>query len=247
MMLANKTAIVTGGSKGIGRAIALRFSELGARVVVCGRTLEPLQEVAEHIEKQNGQALAVQCDVSSEDDVKRLIKTAVERFESIDILVNNAGITRDGLLMRMSEQDWDDVLNINLKGIYRCTKSVLRPMIRQRAGRIINISSVVGLMGNPGQANYASAKAAVLGFTKSMARELAPRGITVNAVAPGYITTEMTDALNDEQKERLLAGIPLGRMGQPEDIAAAVAFLASDQASYITGQTLVVDGGLVMA
>lgn len=246
MRLAEKTAIVTGGSRGIGRAIALRLAEQGAAVVLCGRSLPALEAVTDEIESQGGKALAVQCDVASDTDVKQLVDATIQAFGRVDILVNNAGITRDTLLMRMTDDDWDAVMDINLKGMFRCTKAVLRPMLRQRAGRIINISSVVGLMGNAGQANYAAAKAAVLGFTKSTAREVAPRGLTVNAVAPGYIETDMTDALDSNQKEQLLTGIPLARMGQPEDIANAVAFLASDEAAYITGQCLVVDGGLVM-
>lgn len=246
MRLSERAAIVTGGSRGIGRSIALHLAEQGAAVVLAGRSSAPLEQVAQEIRSQGGQALPVTCDVTSNDDVERLMAEALDSFGKIDILVNNAGITRDGLLMRMSEEDWDDVLNTNLKGMFRCTKAVLRPMLKARSGRIINISSVVGLMGNAGQANYAAAKAAVLGFTKSVAREVASRGITVNAVAPGYIDTEMTAALGPEQQQKLLSGIPLGRMGRPEDIAYAVAFLASDEAAYITGQRLVVDGGLVM-
>lgn len=246
MRLSERAAIVTGGSRGIGRSIALHLAEQGAAVVLAGRSSAPLEQVAQEIRSQGGQALPVTCDVTSNDDVERLMAEALDSFGKIDILVNNAGITRDGLLMRMSEEDWDDVLNTNLKGMFRCTKAVLRPMLKARSGRIINISSVVGLMGNAGQANYAAAKAAVLGFTKSVAREVASRGITVNAVAPGYIDTEMTAALGPEQQQKLLSGIPLGRMGRPEDIAYAVAFLAGDEAAYITGQRLVVDGGLVM-
>lgn len=246
MRLSERAAIVTGGSRGIGRSIALHLAEQGAAVVLAGRSSAPLEQVAQEIRSQGGQALPVTCDVTSNDDVERLMAEALDSFGKIDILVNNAGITRDGLLMRMSEEDWDDVLNTNLKGMFRCTKAVLRPMLKARSGRIINISSIVGLMGNAGQANYAAAKAAVLGFTKSVAREVASRGITVNAVAPGYIDTEMTAALGPEQQQKLLSGIPLGRMGRPEDIAYAVAFLAGDEAAYITGQRLVVDGGLVM-
>lgn len=246
MRLSERAAIVTGGSRGIGRSIALHLAEQGAAVVLAGRSSAPLEQVAQEIRSQGGQALPVTCDVTSNDDVERLMAEALDSFGKIHILVNNAGITRDGLLMRMSEEDWDDVLNTNLKGMFRCTKAVLRPMLKARSGRIINISSIVGLMGNAGQANYAAAKAAVLGFTKSVAREVASRGITVNAVAPGYIDTEMTAALGPEQQQKLLSGIPLGRMGRPEDIAYAVAFLAGDEAAYITGQRLVVDGGLVM-
>lgn len=246
MRLAGKTAIVTGGSQGIGRAIAKRLAELGATVVICGRRQEVLEQVAADIRSAGGSALPLVCDVTSNDDVEALVHATLAETGRIDILVNNAGINRDTLLMRMSEDDWDTVLDVNLKGMYRCTKAVLRPMLKQRSGRIINISSVVGLTGNPGQANYAAAKAAVLGFTKSVAREVASRGITVNTVVPGYIDTDMTRALSEDQRERLLKQIPLERMGTPEDIAHAVAFLASDEAGYITGQSLIVDGGLVM-
>lgn len=246
MSLAQKTAIVTGGSRGIGRVIALRLAELGASVVLTGRSADSLDAVAGQIKEAGGSALPVVCDVTSGDDVDRLVSTTLDEFGRVDILVNNAGITRDSLLMRMSESDWQAVLDTNLTGVYRCTKAVLRPMLKQRSGRIISISSVVGLMGNPGQANYAAAKAALLGFSKSVAREVASRGITVNVVVPGYIDTEMTAVLTPEQKERILSGIPLGRMGRPEDIAHAVAFLASDEAGYITGQRIVVDGGMVM-
>lgn len=246
MRLSTKTAIVTGATRGIGRTIAEFLAELGASVVLAGRTSAALDEVAEGIRSRGGQALPVTCDVTVGEDVDKLVQETLEAFGRIDILVNNAGITRDTLVMRMSEDDWDAVLDTNLKSVFRCTKAVLRPMLKQRAGRIINVASVVGLTGNVGQANYAAAKAGLVGFTKSVAREVAARGITVNAVAPGYIDTDMTQALSAEQRDKILAGIPMGRMGSTEDIAHAVAFLASDEAGYITGQTLVVDGGLVM-
>jgi len=246
MRLAAKTAIVTGSSRGIGRAVALLLAAQGAKVVLAGRSAPPLEEVARTIAAQGGEALPVTCDVTVEADVERLVETALAHFGRVDILVNNAGITRDVLLARMSEADWDAVLETNLKGVFRCTKAVLRPMLKQRYGRIVSISSVVGLRGNVGQANYAAAKAALHGFTKSVAREVASRGITVNLVVPGYIDTDMTAALDARVKERILAEIPMGRMGRPEDVAHAVAFLAGDEAGYITGQRIVVDGGMVM-
>lgn len=246
MRLVNKTAIVTGASRGIGRTVAKVLAEQGASVVLAGRTRAALEEAAEEIRSRGGQVTAVVCDVTVEGDVEQLVKATLEGYGRVDILVNNAGITRDGLVMRMSEEDWDAVLDTNLKSVYRCTRAVLRPMLKQRAGRIVNIASVVGLTGNAGQANYAAAKAGIVAFTKSVAREVASRGITVNAVAPGYIDTDMTRALSPEQRERILSGIPMGRMGSTEDVAYAVAFLAGEEAGYITGQTLVVDGGLVM-
>lgn len=246
MRLAQKTAIVTGSTRGIGRAIAERLAALGASVAVCGRNGAQAEEVAAAIVAQGGSAHGFRCDVTSTDDVESLVQRVQEVFGSIDILVNNAGITRDSLLMRMREDDWDHVLDVNLKSIYRCTKAVLRPMLKRRSGRIINITSVVGISGNVGQANYAASKAAVIGFTKSLAREVASRGITVNAVAPGYIETDMTDALDETIKQNIISAIPIGEIGKPEDVAHAVAFLASDEARYITGHTLVVDGGLTM-
>jgi 3-oxoacyl-[acyl-carrier protein] reductase len=204
------------------------------------------EEVVRAITEAEGQALAVQADISRPDEVERLFKTALERFGKLDILVNNAGITRDTLLLRMKEEDFDAVLNTNLRGVYLCTKAALRPMTRARGGRIINITSVIGLMGNAGQANYAAAKAGIIGFTKATAREMASRNITVNAIAPGYIETELTGLLSDQIRAAVLEAIPLGRLGVPQDIANVVCFLASNAAAYITGQTLTVDGGMVM-
>ncbi|KGR87576.1 3-oxoacyl-[acyl-carrier-protein] reductase [Lysinibacillus odysseyi] len=247
MCLTGKTAVVTGGSRGIGRAICIELAKQGANIVVNFSGSEAkAAEVVKEIEALGPKAVAIQANVADSTAVESLMKQALEAFGTIDILVNNAGITRDNLLMRMKEQEWDDVIDTNLKGVFLCTKAVTRQMMKQRAGRIINISSIVGVAGNPGQANYVAAKAGVIGLTKTTAQELASRNILVNAIAPGFITTEMTDALPEEIKETMLKQIPLAKLGQPEDIAKAVVFLASDSANYITGQTLHIDGGLVM-
>lgn len=246
-MLKDKVALVTGGSRGIGRAICLELAEQGAKVVVnYAGSQGAAEEVVALIKEKGGEAIAVQGDVALYADAEKMIGATTEAFGRIDIVVNNAGITRDNLLIRMKEEEWDAVLNTNLKGVFNVTKAVARPMMKQRAGRIINITSVVGLTGNPGQANYVSAKAGVIGLTKSNAKELASRGITVNAIAPGYIETDMTDKLSDDVRSKLFEAIPLARLGRPEDIAHTVAFLASDRAGYITGQVLTVDGGMVM-
>jgi 3-oxoacyl-[acyl-carrier protein] reductase len=246
-MLTGKVAVVTGASRGIGRAIALHLAEAGADVVVNYAGSEnAAQEVVQQIEALGRKAVKARADVSSSQEAEDLIKLAIETFGKIDILVNNAGITRDNLIMRMKEEEFDQVIAINLKGVFNCIKAVTRPMMKQRSGRIINISSVVGVLGNPGQANYVAAKAGVIGLTKATAKELATRGITVNAVAPGFIETDMTGKLASEMREQLLKQIPLERLGQPEDIAKAVRFLASDDASYMTGQTIHVDGGMYM-
>jgi 3-oxoacyl-[acyl-carrier protein] reductase len=245
-LLAGHTALVTGASRGIGRAVALQLAQAGASVVVnYARSAEAAEAVVAEITAQGGSAYALQADVGKEEQVEQLMAEVLERSGSIDVLVNNAGITRDGLLMRLKTDDWQAVLDLNLSGVFLCTRAVTRPMLKQKRGRIISITSVVGLIGNAGQANYAAAKAGVIGFTRSTARELASRGITVNAVAPGFIATDMTKEL---KAEGLLAAIPLGRYGEAAEVAGAVRFLAADPAAaYITGQVLQVDGGMVMA
>jgi len=245
--LEGKVAVVTGASRGIGRAIALKLADEGAKVVVnYSGSQAKAEEVVAMIQENGGEAIAVQASVSQTEEVTALMDTAVKTFGSLDILVNNAGITRDNLIMRMKEDEWDDVLNTNLKGVFLCTKAVTRQMMKQRAGRIINISSIVGVAGNAGQANYVAAKAGVIGLTKTTAKELASRNILVNAIAPGFIETEMTEQLPEDIKQGMLTQIPLAKLGQPEDIAKAVAFLASEDANYMTGQTLHIDGGMVM-
>ncbi|SMO46489.1 3-oxoacyl-[acyl-carrier-protein] reductase [Melghirimyces algeriensis] len=245
-MLAGKVALVTGGSRGIGRAISVSLAESGANVAVLyGGNREAAEETAEQIQKAGSQAVIIQADVSKADEVNAAVKQVLETFGRIDILVNNAGITRDNLVLRMKEEDWNRVMDTNLKGVFLVTKAVTRPMMKQRFGRIINISSVVGIAGNPGQANYVAAKAGVIGLTKTMSKELASRGITVNAVAPGFIETDMTAKMGEDVRGEMLRQIPLARFGKPEDVAQAVRFLASDGAEYITGQTLNVDGGMV--
>ncbi|MCP3761960.1 3-oxoacyl-[acyl-carrier-protein] reductase [Domibacillus sp. A3M-37] len=247
MNLEGKTALVTGASRGIGKAIALELARHGADVAVnYAGNEQKAKEVANEIQAMGRRSFIVQCDISDSDAVQAMVKETVAQFGRLDILVNNAGITRDNLIMRMKDQEWDDVINTNLKGVFLCTKAVTRQMMKQRSGRIINISSVVGRIGNAGQANYTAAKAGVIGLTKASARELAARGITVNAIAPGFIATDMTDKLSAEAKEQLIGQIPLGTLGDTADIAAAAAFLASDGAKYITGQVLGVDGGMAM-
>ena len=244
--LTNKVAIITGASQGIGKGMAETFSKAGAHVACVSRNKDNLKSVVDSLIENGGAASFYTCDVSSLDAFQNTIKEIVENHGSVDILVNNAGVCKDKLIMRMSEDDWNKVININLNGAFNGIKAVSQIMIKQRAGRIINISSIVGLIGNPGQANYAASKAGLIGLSKSAAKELAPRGITVNAIAPGYIATDMTDQITDQAKENLITKIPLGRIGSPSDIAASALFLASDEAGYITGQTLTVDGGMVM-
>lgn len=245
MRLATKVALVTGGSRGIGEAIAHRLADEGAAVALCARHLEAVAEVAKAIEARGGQALAVAADVGSTADADQLVAACLDRFGRLDILVNNAGITRDGLVLRMKDEDWNQVLTVNLGGAFRCARAALRPMLKQKqGGRIINIGSVVGSMGNVGQANYVAAKAGLLGLTKALAREVASRGITVNAVAPGFIATEMTAGFPESAKQAYLAQIPQGRFGTTGEVAAVVAFLASEGAAYITGQVIHVNGGM---
>lgn len=245
-MLNGKTAIVTGASRGIGAAIAHRLCEVGANVVICSRSTETISETATTLKDKGYSIHAMAADISKKEDVEALVEKTIEQFSQIDILVNNAGITRDMLLMRLKDEDWDAVLQTNLTGTMYCTRAVLRPMIRQKSGNIINISSVIGLMGNAGQASYAAAKAGIIGLTKTTAKEAGARGITVNAIAPGFITTDMTAGIPEEFQKKALELIPLQNFGAPEDVADAVCFLVSDAARYITGQTLQVDGGMVM-
>ena len=244
--LTDKVAIVTGASRGIGEAIAKQLSSCGAKIILIARNSDQLLAVKETIISNGGIAESIAGDVSNLNSISEIVTNTIDKWGQIDILVNNAGITRDNIIMRMKEDDWDSVMNINLKGCFNGIKSVARPMIKNKAGRIINITSVIGQIGNAGQSNYAASKAGIMGLTKSMAKELGSRNITVNAVAPGYITTDMTNELNDEVKEQLKSSIPLGRLGTPDDVANLVCFLASDEAGYITGQTFNVDGGMVM-
>ena len=245
-LLRGQKALVTGGNSGIGRAIALALADAGADVVVAvSRDIGAAEAVAEEIREKGRTAVARRTDVSSPEEAEALVGAAVEELGKIDLLVNNAGITRDGLLMRMGEEDWDRVLDVNLKGTFNTTKAAIKRMVRQRSGRIVNITSVMGITGNAGQANYAASKGGIIAFTKSVAKEVGSRSITCNAVAPGFIRTQMTEGLSNEIQEKAITQIPLARLGEPEDIAGVVAFLCSDAASYITGQVLVVDGGLI--
>jgi 3-oxoacyl-[acyl-carrier protein] reductase len=247
MRFENQVAVVTGAGRGIGHAIAVRFAREGARVASVSRTESNAQRTADEINSLRADAAkAYAVDVADQAAVQKAAAEIFEQFGRVDILVNNAGVTRDGLSMRMSMDDWDTVLNTNLKGAFNFTQAVMRPMIKQRSGRIINISSIAGLTGNAGQANYAASKAGLIGLTKTLARELASRGITVNAVAPGLIETDMTTVLSEEIRQSILQKVPLGKLGEPDDIAGAVAYLASAEAKYITGQVLTVDGGMVM-
>jgi 3-oxoacyl-[acyl-carrier protein] reductase len=245
-MLSDKVAVVTGASRGIGRSIALALAAQGAKVVASARNAETLDNLVEEIKQQGGEATAVVGDVAVDTDASELIDQAVAKYGQVDILVNNAGITRDGLLLRMKNEDWDAVLDTNLKGAFLCIRAAAKVMSKQRSGRIINISSVVGEMGNAGQANYCASKAGLLGLTKSVARELARRNVTVNAITPGFIVTDMTDDMTDKARQAITEQIPLGRLGEVDDIANAVIFLASDQSSYITGQVLGINGGMYM-
>ena len=245
MDLTGKVAIITGSGRGIGKAIAMKLAEVGATIVINDvGDAGPAEQTIAEIKSLGRQAMAVMADVSSSADVARLVDTVTKTYGKVDILVNNAGITRDQLAMRMTDDDWDKVLAIDLKSVFLCTRAVLRPMLKQRSGKIISISSIVGIIGNASQANYAAAKAGIIGFTKTIAKEMGSRGITANAVAPGFIDTPMTQALPEERRQMMLNGIPLGYLGTPRDVAEAVAFLASEEARYITGQVITVDGGI---
>lgn len=242
----NKRIVITGGAQGIGKEIAKKFSSQGADLALFDLNESVLQATVEELNQQSkGRVIGFKVDVTSYEDVAININKVVDNFSGVDILINNAGITRDSLMIRLSENDWDKVIAVNLKGAFNCTKAVLKPMMKQQYGRIINISSVIGIMGNPGQVNYAASKAGLIGMTRTLAKELGSRNITVNAIAPGYIKTAMTDQISEKVREQMLARIPLKRFGTPEDVAYAVMFLASDYASYVTGQILVVDGGLI--
>ena len=244
MNLSGKVALITGGGRGIGKAITLKLVSAGAMAVVNDIALPGAQTVVDEIKAQGGDGLAIAADVSSATDVARLVDMSIAHYGHIDILVNNAGITRDQLLLRMTDSEWDDVLNIDLRSVFLCTRAVIKHMLKERRGRIVSVASIVGLMGNAGQANYAAAKAGIVGFTRSVAKEVASRGITANAVAPGFIETDMTAKLNEKQRQDLMARIPLGYLGTPQDVAEVVAFLASDEARYITGQVITIDGGM---
>ena len=246
MQLREKVAIVTGASRGIGAAIAQKFCEEGARVMLCSRSETSVAAVAEPLVEKGCDAKYTQADVSQKGDVEALVDLTLKEYSHIDILINNAGITRDALLMRMKDEDWETVLHANLTGTMYCSRAVLRTMMRQKSGRIINVSSVIGLMGNAGQANYAASKAGIIGLTKSLAKEIGSRGITVNAIAPGFITTDMTADFSEADQEGIRAMIPLATFGTPEDVAELALFLASDASQYITGQAIQVDGGMVM-
>jgi 3-oxoacyl-[acyl-carrier protein] reductase len=247
MRLKDKVALITGGARGIGKAIAIAYAKAGADIVVADVNLEEAQNSAKEIEGLGRKALALTMDVTDYAKVEETINKILDKFAKIDILVNNAGITKDNLLLRMSQLEWDAVLNVNLKGTFNCIRAVSRVMIKQRSGKIISIASIIGLIGNPGQANYSASKAGIIALTKTAAKELASRNINVNAVAPGFIQTDMTAKLSEELKQKMLSAIPLNKLGTPDDVAAVCLFLASEDSSYITGQTLIVDGGMVMA
>jgi 3-oxoacyl-[acyl-carrier protein] reductase len=247
MRLKDKVAFITGGARGIGKAIALLFAQEGADIVIGDINLKELETTRSEIEALGRKTLALEIDVTDFAKVEQAVNKILDKFTKVDILVNNAGITKDKLLLRMSQQEWDAVLNVNLKGAFNCIKAVSKPMLKQRQGKIVNIASIIGLIGNVGQANYSASKAGLIALTKTVAKELASRNITANAVAPGYILTDMTDRLPEEVKQKLKEAIPLGKLGLADDVAKACLFLASSDADYITGQTIVVDGGMVMA
>lgn len=246
MNFKDKVAVITGGARGIGKEIALAFARAGAHCVLCDMNKDELEAAIKDVEAAGSQALAVELNVVSLAQCEAMVNKIIDKFGKIDILINNAGITKDGLLLRMREEDWDAVLAVNLKGTFNCTKAAIRVMLKQRYGRIVNVASIIGVMGNAGQANYAASKAGIIGFTKSVAKEVASRNITVNAIAPGFIATKMTDVLSEDVKTAMLKQIPLARFGTPEDVARLVLFLASDDAGYITGQVVQIDGGMLM-
>ncbi|MEA3328443.1 MAG: 3-oxoacyl-[acyl-carrier-protein] reductase [Candidatus Omnitrophota bacterium] len=245
-MLNDKVALITGGGRGIGREIAIVFAKAGADIVICDLNADDLAETTAQIESSGKKSLGISCDVSNLSEVDNMAKKALDKFKKIDILINNAGVTRDNLLLRMSESDWDKVMAVNLKGTFNCTKIISRLMVKQRSGKVINIASIIGLIGNAGQANYAASKAGIIGFTKSIAREVAGRGININAIAPGFIQTDMTAKLSEDVKGKMLAQIPLARFGSSTDVANLALFLASGYSAYLTGQVIRVDGGMVM-
>lgn len=245
MLLKDKVTIITGGARGIGKEIALRFAQEGAKIVICDINEEDLAKTKLEIQNFDKDVKIFRVDVSNFKEVEEMVGNVLDNYKRIDILINNAGITRDDLILRMEEESWDKVIAVNLKSVFNCTKTVAKAMLKQRQGKIINISSIIGVVGNVGQANYSASKAGIIGFTKSVAKELAPRGINVNAVAPGFIQTEMTEKLPQEIKDGMLKRIPLGRFGTPRDVAEVVLFLASEASSYITGQVIVVDGGMI--
>ncbi len=247
MRLTGKVALITGGARGIGQSIAMTFAGEGADIVVADVNLEVAQKTAAEIEALGRKALALEMDVTNYEKVEDGINKILDKMGKVDILVNNAGITKDNLLLRMSQNDWDAVINVNLKGTFNCIKAVTRPMVKQRSGRIISIASIIGLIGNPGQANYAASKAGIIALTKTVAKELASRNISANAIAPGFIQTEMTAKLPEDIKKKMLEAIPLAKLGTPQDVANACLFLASEESSYITGQVITVDGGMVMS
>ena len=247
MRLKDKVALITGGARGIGQAIAMTFAREGADIVVADVNLEIAQKTASEIESLGRKAMALEMDVTNYDKVEEGINKILDKMGKVDILVNNAGITKDNLILRMSQVEWDAVINVNLKGTFNCIRAVSRPMVKQRSGRIISIASIIGLMGNPGQANYAASKAGIIALTKTVAKELASRNINANAVAPGFIQTEMTAKLPEDIKKKMLEAIPLAKLGTPQDVANTCLFLASDESSYITGQVITIDGGMVMA
>jgi len=244
MLLKDQVALITGSTRGIGKSIALAFAKEGATVIVCGTNEELAVQFAHELSQKGLTAHPFVCDVTNTQKVEEMVNKILDKHKSIDILVNNAGITRDNILPRMKEEDWDAVISVNLKGVFNCTKAVTKAMLKARKGKVISVASIIGITGNVGQANYAASKAGIIGFTKSVAREFASRGITANVVAPGYIQTEMTDKLGEKTQEMLLKNIPLGRLGTPEDVTGVCVFLASNQADYITGQTILIDGGM---